>query len=88
LIAWRLLDLPEQSLITIVDNGRVTRRRANLWRAPRGLSEAERECQQYVHEHCRPQRVRRDGWTVWGWPVHRVDWRREVLRAVVDGVDE
>lgn len=87
LIAWRLLDLPEPSLITIVDNGRVTRRRANLWRAPRELSEAERECQQYAHEHCRPHRVRHDQWTVWGWPVHRVDWKREVLRAVVDGAE-
>ncbi len=87
LIAWRLLDLPEPSLITVVDNGRVTRRRANLWRAGKTLSGAEAECLGYVHEHARPHRVRRGGWTAWGWPVHRVDWRREVLRAVPDEVD-
>jgi len=87
LIAWRLLDLAEPSLITVVDNGHVTKRRANQWRASRALSEAEAECLEYVHEHSRPHRVRRGGWTAWGWPVHQVDWRREVLRAVPDDIE-
>ena len=29
-------------------------------------------------------RVREDGWTVQGWPVHQTDWKREILRAVVE----
>ena len=31
-----------------------------------------------------PLLVRAAGWTVRGWPVHSVDWKREILRSVVD----
>src|SRR5262249_38693600 len=30
-VAWRLLDLPEPCIITIVDNGTISRRRSNAW---------------------------------------------------------
>jgi hypothetical protein len=84
LIAWRLLDLEEPCAITVVDNGVVARRRSNAWRLPRALAPAEEECQRYVHEFSRPRVVRRDGWSVQGWPLHAVDGKREVLRSVVD----
>jgi hypothetical protein len=83
-IAWRLLDLPEPCVITVVDDGRVYRRRSNAWRVRRELVPAEAECQRWVHEHGRPHVVRRDGWTVQGWPVPHAGTKREVLRSVCD----
>jgi Zn-dependent peptidase ImmA (M78 family) len=83
-IAWRLLDLPEPCVITIVDNDHVHRRRSNALRVNRDLSSPERACQQVVHQQSRPHRLRQDGWTVQGWPIHQADWKREVLRGVLD----
>jgi hypothetical protein len=84
LIAWRLLDLAEPCIITVVDNDHVQRRRSNAWRVRRELAAPERECQRYVNHFSRPRVVCADGWTVQGWPVHQSDWKREILRSVVD----
>lgn len=84
LLAWRLLDLPEPCAITVVDDDRVTGRRGNAWRVNRILAEAEQECQRYVHHYSRPRRVVSGAWTVQGWPIHRPDWKREILRSVVE----
>jgi Zn-dependent peptidase ImmA (M78 family) len=83
-VAWRLLDLPEPCVITIVDNEHVSRRRSNAWRVTRRLEPPEEECQRYVHYYSRPRVVRADGWTVQGWPVHQTDWKREILRSVFE----
>jgi Zn-dependent peptidase ImmA (M78 family) len=83
-IAWRLLDLPEPCIITILDNGHIHRRRSNAWRVKRQLEQAEVQCQRYVHEHGAPSTVRQAGWTVQGWPVHQDGWKREILRSVVE----
>ena len=85
LVAWRLLDLPEPCVVTVVENGHVHRRRSNAWRVTKTLHPAEQECQHYVHHYSRPRVVSADGWTVQGWPVHRPDWKREILRSVADG---
>jgi Zn-dependent peptidase ImmA (M78 family) len=86
-IAWRLLDLPHPCIITVVDNGHVHRRRSNAWRTRKELESAEAECQRYVNYYSRPHLVVRDGWTVQGWPVHQPDWKREILRSVVEGAE-
>ena len=83
-VAMRLLDLPEPCIITVVDNDHVHRRRSNAWRVRRELAPAERECQRYVNYYSRPKTVRAGGWTVQGWPVHQSDWKREILRSVVE----
>ncbi len=83
-IAWRLIDLPHPCIITVVDNGHVHRRRSNAWRVRKELQPAEAECQRYVNHYSRPRLVVRDGWTVQGWPVHQPDWKREILRSVVE----
>jgi Zn-dependent peptidase ImmA (M78 family) len=83
-VAWRLLDLPAPCLITIVDNDHIYRRRSNAWRVKRELTPAEQACQRYVHHYSRPRVVQEDGWTVQGWPVHQDDWKREILRSVVE----
>ena len=83
-VAWRLLDLTTPCVITIVENDHVHRRRSNAWRVNKTLQPAERECQRYVHHYSRPRVVAADGWTVQGWPVHRPDWKREILRSVTE----
>lgn len=83
-VAWRLLDLPEPCIISIVDNSHVSRRRSNSWPITRRLEPPELECQEYVNYYSRAHMVCRDGWTVRGWPVHQADWKREVLRSVVE----
>lgn len=83
-IAWRWLDLPEPCIVTIIDNDKIHRRRSNAWPTRRELAETEAKCQQYVHQKSKPQRLQAAGWTVQGWPVHQADWKREVLRSVVE----
>jgi predicted transcriptional regulator len=85
-LAWRLLDLPEPCIITVVDNDHVHRRRSNAFPVRKELETVERACQRYVNQYSRPRVMREDGWTVQGWPVHRPDWKREVLRSVVEEV--
>jgi Zn-dependent peptidase ImmA (M78 family) len=84
-IAWRFLDLPSPSILTIIDNDHIYRRRSNAWPTHRHLEPAEEECQRYVHYYSRPKVVQKDQWTVQGWPVHQPDWKREILRSVIDG---
>jgi predicted transcriptional regulator len=84
-IAWRFLDLPEPCVVTVVDNGSISRRRSNAWPVKsRELATAEARGQSRAHETGRAQQLRLDGWTVQAWPVHRQDWKREILRSVVD----
>src|SRR5262245_9806409 len=83
-LAWRFLDLPESCIVTILDNDRTTRRRSNGWPIRRQLEPAEEKCLRQVQKHRKPQRVHQDGWTVQGWPVHEADWKRDILRTVVE----
>lgn len=83
-LAWRMLDLPEACIVTIIDNEHVSRRKSNAWPTRRQLEPAEEKCQRYVHQHGRPKRVQENGWTVQGWPVRELDWKREILRSVVE----
>jgi Zn-dependent peptidase ImmA (M78 family) len=87
-IAWRFLDLPSPAIITVIDNDHIYRRRSNAWPTRRQLEPAEEECQRYVHYYSRPKVIQKDQWTVYGWPVHQPDWKREILRSVVDSSGE
>lgn len=83
-LAWRFLDLGDPCIVTILDNDAISRRRSNSWPIKRQLEPAEAKCQRFVHERGKPRIVRENGWTVQGWPVHQLDWKREVLRSVVE----
>jgi Zn-dependent peptidase ImmA (M78 family) len=84
-VAWRMLDLPAPCIITIVDNDQIHRRRSNAWRVRRELTPVEQRCQRYVNHHGRSRVVQDGGWSVQGWPVHQGEWKREILRSVVEG---
>jgi Zn-dependent peptidase ImmA (M78 family) len=83
-LALRMLDLPDPCIITIIDNDHVHKRRSNAQRVRKELVPVEEKCRAYVNKHGRPHVVRSKGWTVNGWPVHQADWKREILRSVVD----
>ncbi len=83
-LAWRMLDLPEPCIITILDNGAIHRRRSNAWPIRRELTPVEKKCQRFVHQYSEPHRLAEKGWTVQGWPVHQLEWKREILRSLVE----
>jgi Zn-dependent peptidase ImmA (M78 family) len=83
-VALRMLELREPVIITIVDNDHIARRRSNAWPVRKQLEPVELRCQRYVNYYSRPRVLREDGWTVQGWPVHQADWKREILRSVVE----
>ncbi|NBR05305.1 MAG: hypothetical protein EBT92_05995 [Planctomycetes bacterium] len=81
-IALRLLDLENPCIITIVDNGHIFKRKSNCCNPPKILSPTEAMVLDYVHENSRTKRINDQGWQVTGWPVHQLDWRREILRSI------
>ena len=83
-IALRFLDLPDPCIVTIIDNEKVTKRRSNAWPTRKKLERVEEKCARWVHEHGRYRRVQENGWSVEGWPVHQAEWKREILRSVVE----
>lgn len=82
IIALRMLDLDSPCIITIVDNGHIFKRKSNCYNPPKTLSPTESMVLNYVHENSRPKKVNDQGWQVSGWPVHQLDWRREILRSI------
>jgi Zn-dependent peptidase ImmA (M78 family) len=81
-LAWRFLDLPAPCVVTILDNEKISRRRSNAWPTKRALLPVEEGCWRQVHESGEPQELRDGEWTVMCWPVHELDWKREILRSV------
>jgi Zn-dependent peptidase ImmA (M78 family) len=82
-LAWRFLDLPQPCVVTIIDNERIHRRRSNAWPTKRQLLPIEEQCWKYVTSRGETMVARGDEWTVTGWPVHQLDWKREILRSVL-----
>ena len=81
-LAWRFLDLASPCVVTIIDNERIHRRRSNAWPTKRELLPIEERCWRFVTEHGKAKEMRDDDWTVTCWPVHQLDWKREILRSV------
>jgi len=88
LIAWRLLDLPLPTIVSVFDQGRLSRRKCNGDAAARRLHRAEQHCWQQVHRYNRPHTVRAPGLAVQGWPIHEAGWQREVLRTTLAAGDD
>jgi len=80
-IAWRLLDLPRPTVITIFDQGHITSRRANTGFSPPQLETLEKNCWQDVHQVQKARAHCQSGLQVQCWPVHEAGWRREILRT-------
>ena len=83
LIAMRFLDLSVPTIITVFDNGRVTRRVSNLPSATPGLHSAERLCAGEAHQRNQSSKVCEQGMT-----VHEGDWKREILHTTFNPDDD
>jgi hypothetical protein len=84
LIAWRWLDATKPTIVTIFDQGSVSRRRCNFApRAPERRVE-EDECAAMARSTGVVARRERPGVDVTAWPVHEPNWQREILRTCVD----
>jgi hypothetical protein len=83
LVAQRLLDSPEPTVLSIVDHGALVHRASNGPRLGKTLWPLEKECLAYVANFSRARRMSQGGMTVWCWPIHKSDWKKEILRTVV-----
>jgi Zn-dependent peptidase ImmA (M78 family) len=81
LIAWRLLDLPQPSIVSIFDQGRLMRRRAQPCGQSPPLSPIERACWRQAHQSGEPMQQTVGSLRVQAWPVHEPHWKREILRT-------
>lgn len=84
LIAYRLLDLPIPTVVTVFDHGRPTRRRSNIGGRLPPLQPVERECRQEAHRTNRSVERHTDSLFVQAWPVHQAGWKREILRTTAE----
>jgi hypothetical protein len=84
LIAWRLLDLPEWSIVTVFDQGHLMRRRSSNGAKPPMLQLPERRCRDIVYRESRAANLCEAGLVVHGWPIHEPGWKREILRTTAD----
>lgn len=80
-IALRMLDAEPPCLISIFDNGRLTRRLTNLEQRPPKLLDIERQCQIEASQTRRGVERESDLAKVRAWPIHEEDWKREIIRT-------
>ncbi len=83
IVAQRLLDDSEPTVLSIIDHGSLTHRASNGPRAGKVLWPLEKECFEYISHFSRTRRLSQGGMTVSGWPIHQSDWKKEVLRTVL-----
>lgn len=88
LIAWRLLDLDEPAVMTVIDRGRLTRRRSNLGGRLPGWTILERECLAASQASNRPTRFAKNDSEVSVWPIYEPGWQREIVRLTFKASDE
>jgi hypothetical protein len=83
-IALRFLDLDPPTVLTIFDNGRLTRRSGNLPYCLPAFQPLERSCRLEVEQTGRSVRRRDHGLVVQAWPIHEPLWQRQILRCVIE----
>jgi len=84
LIALRFLDFPQETIMTVFDHGKVTRRNSNRTQNAARLIPLERNCQQEVHRINKTLEIQERGLRIQCWPVHEPGWKREIVRTTVD----
>ena len=89
LIAMRLLDDTESQLIvSVCDQGKISRRKSNMPRSASSLTVLEQECWQEGHQTGQPVSRVDDTLRVQCFPIHEPHWKREILLTTpLDVVD-
>jgi len=83
-VAWRLLHLPDPTVVTVFESGHVVSRRANITGVPAEPTDSERRAQWHAHRYSLPGQESTAGIFARAWPIHRPDWRREIVVALLD----
>lgn len=84
LIAWRWLDLEVPGIVTVFDQGTLTRRRGNGPASVPALMDAERRCWEQLMRTRQPATIRDHQFTVRGWCIDTASWQREILYVVAE----
>lgn len=91
LIAWRLLDGADAKIVTVIDNGQVSRRRANCLRSCPDASVEEQRCWETARQdgEATIDRIRGlfpagIGVRCQAWAIHEPAWQREIAVTWVD----
>jgi hypothetical protein len=84
LIAWRWLDFAEPVIVSVFDQGELSRRRCNFASRAPILSDAERECVITARSLGATTRRTWSGGEAVAWAVHEPPWQREILRTTVE----
>jgi len=87
-VGWRLLHLPEPTIVSLFDNGHVVQRRSNAPVPSAELLDAERAAQAYAHRYSLPAAESRPGAFARAWPLHSPDWRREIVVTLIDAAEQ
>lgn len=82
LIAFRMLDAERHMVISIYDQGRLTKRRGNTGALRPPVHPLEARLFQRLHDSRRCDHIAEDGIVVDGWPVDEPGWQRDVIRLM------
>lgn len=83
-IAWRMLEGGRPTVVTVYDQGRLSRRRSNLSHRCPPWQELERAVWQNAHQGGHRAEQTRQAVQVSAWPIHEPGWKREVIRMTWD----
>jgi len=84
LLAWRLLDRSGDRIVTVIDQGNVSRRRCNFAVRTPAPFRVELEAWQRVSETGQFAAESSAGCAVRVWPVHEPEWKREIAVTEID----
>jgi predicted transcriptional regulator len=82
LIAWRFLDLEAPGVVTVFDQGALTRRQGNGPMRTPPLTDVERRCWEWLRRTRDSALIQDPRLTVRGWCIDSPGWEREILYAV------
>ncbi|MBC7352096.1 MAG: ImmA/IrrE family metallo-endopeptidase [Thermogutta sp.] len=80
-LARRMLDATDPSVITIMDQGRITFRRSNVLERVPGLTAMEKVVWLRAHQTGLHQREESESEQVQAWAIHEPGWKREIIRT-------
>jgi hypothetical protein len=79
LIATRMSLLYPGSIVSILDQGKLIRRVGQGVTPTRTLLPAEHRLWQGVHLTSQPEKLHTGPWYIRCWPIHELNWKREIL---------
>ena len=80
-LAMETLRLVPDSVVTVVDNGDITRRQSNLDAGSPPMTGLEWHVQRSAHSSGRTKRLESGGLRIEAWAIHEAHWKREIVRT-------